>query len=201
MGAYTSAGDFMNLIFSFMIIASLVISFFTGTVEETVYAGLDGAMKSVEILLSFAGIMCMWSGFLKVAEVSGGLNVVSKFISPLTKRLFKNANEKSMQYITANISANLLGVGNAATPSGISAMKELDRINPHPEIASEEMSIFTVINTASVQLLPTSVIALRVASGSQNPHAILPCVWISSFCSVVGAIMVMKLILRMRAKK
>ena len=191
----------MNLIFSFMIIASLIISFFTGTVEETVYAGLDGAMRSVEILLSFAGIMCMWSGFLKVAEVSGGLNYVSKIIRPITKRIFKNANEKSMQYITANISANLLGVGNAATPSGISAMKELDKINPCPEIASEEMSIFTVINTASIQLLPTSVIALRVAAGSENPQAILPCVWISSFCSVVGAVTVMKLIIKMRAKK
>ena len=184
-----------------MIIASLIISFFTGTVEETLYAGLDGAMRSVEILLSFAGIMCMWSGFLKVAEVSGGLKLVSKIISPVTKRLFKNANQKSMQYITANISANLLGVGNAATPSGILAMKELDKINPDPEVASDEMSIFTVINTASIQLLPTSVIALRVAAGSKSPQAILPCVWISSFCSVVGALTVMKMILKMRAKK
>lgn len=191
----------MNLIFSLMIIASLIISFFTGTVEETVYAGFDGAMRSVEIVLSFAGIMCMWSGFLKVAEQSGGLKFVSKIISPITKRLFKNANDKSMQYITANISANLLGVGNAATPSGIAAMKELDKINPNPETASDEMSIFTVINTASLQLLPTSVIALRVAAGSKNPQAILPGVWISSFCSVVGAVLLMKIILKLRAKK
>ena len=193
-------GDFMNIIFALMIISSLLISFFTGTVEETIYAGFDGAMKSVEVVLSFAGIMCMWSGFLKVSQESGGLGFVSKIISPVTKRLFKNANEKSMQYITANISANLLGVGNAATPSGIAAMKELDRINPTPHIASDEMSIFTVINTASLQLLPTTVIALRVASGSQNPNAILPAVWISSFCSVVGAVLVMKLILRLRKR-
>ena len=191
----------MNIIFSLMIIASLIISFFTGTVEETVYAGFDGAMRSVEIVLSFAGIMCMWSGFLKVAEESGGLKFVSKIISPITKRLFKKANEKSMQYITANISANLLGVGNAATPSGIMAMKELDKINPNPETASDEMSVFTVINTASLQLLPTSVIALRVAAGSENPQAILPAVWISSFCSVVGAVLLMKVILKLRSKK
>lgn len=199
--AYTNLGDFMNIIFSLMIIASLLVSFFTGTVEETVYAGFDGAMRSVEIVLSFAGIMCMWSGFLKVAEESGGLKLVSKLISPLTKRLFKNSNEKAMQYITANISANLLGVGNAATPSGIAAMKELDRINPTPEIASDEMSIFTVINTASLQLLPTGVIALRVAAGSKNPQAILPAVWISSFCSVLGAVFLMKAILKMRARR
>ncbi len=194
-------GDFMNIIFSLMIIFSLLVSFFAGTAEETVYAGLDGAMRSVEIVLSFAGIMCMWSGFLKVAEKSGGLSAVSKIIRPITKRLFKNANEKSMEYITANISANLLGVGNAATPSGISAMAELDKINPTPEVASPEMSVFTVINTASLQLLPTSVIALRVATGSQNAQAILPAVWISSFCSVLGAVSLMKLILRLRAKK
>ena len=191
----------MNIIFSLMIIASLIISFFTGTVEETVYAGFDGAMRSVEIVLSFAGIMCMRAGFLKVAEESGGLKFVSKIISPITKRLFKKANEKSMQYITANISANLLGVGNAATPSGIMAMKELDKINPNPETASDEMSVFTVINTASLQLLPTSVIALRVAAGSENPQAILPAVWISSFCSVVGAVLLMKVILKLRSKK
>ena len=191
----------MNLIFSLMIIASLIISFFTGTVEQTVYAGFDGAMRSVEMVLSFAGIMCMWSGFLKVAEQSGGLKFVSKIISPITKRLFKNANDKSMQYITANISANLLGVGNAATPSGILAMKELDKINPNPETASDEMSIFTVINTASLQLLPTSVIALRVAAGSKNPQAILLAVWISSFCSVVGAVLLMKIILKLRANR
>ena len=195
-------GDFfMNIIFSCMIICSLIVSFFTGTVEETVYAGFDGAMRSVEIVLGFAGIMCIWSGFLKVAEKSGGLKIVSRIISPITKKLFKNANDKSMQYITANISANLLGVGNAATPSGIEAMKELDKINPNPETASAEMSIFTVINTASLQLLPTSVIALRVAAGSKNPQAILPAVWISSFCSVFGAVLVMKFILKLRAKK
>ena len=194
-------GDFMNIIFSLMIISSLLVSIFTGTVEETVYAGFDGAMRSVEIVLSFAGIMCMWSGFLKVSQESGALNFVSKIINPLTKKLFKNANEKSMQYITANISANLLGVGNAATPSGIKAMEELDKINPNPEIASDEMSIFTVINTSSLQLLPTSIIALRVAAGSKSPQAIIPSVWITSLCSLIGAVTMMKLILKIRRRK
>lgn len=196
-------GDFMNTVFSFMIILSLIASFFTGTVEETIYAGFDGAMRSVEIVLSFAGIMCMWSGFLKVSEKSGALNFVSKIICPFTKKLFKEIekNSKAMQYITANISANLLGVGNAATPSGIEAMKEMDRINDNPEIASDDMSIFTVLNTSSLQLLPTSIIALRVAAGSKSPEAIIPCVWITSLCSLIGAVTMMKLILKMRRKK
>ena len=194
-------GDFMNIIFALMIISSLLISFFTGTVEETIYAGFDGAMKSVEVVLSFAGIMCMWSGFLKVSQESGGLGFVSKIISPVTKRLFKNVNEKAMQHITANISANLLGVGNAATPSGIEAMREMDRLNPTPEIASDDMSIFTVINTSSLQLLPTSIIALRVAAGSKAPQVIIPCVWITSLCSLIGGVTMMKLIIKMRRRK
>lgn len=196
-------GDFMNIIFSLMIISSLIVSFFTGTVEETVYAGFDGAMRSVEIVLSFAGIMCMWSGFLKVSQESGALSFVSKIICPFTRKLFKGIgkNSKAMQYITANISANLLGVGNAATPSGIEAMKEMDRLNKTPEIASEDMSIFTVINTSSLQLLPTSIIALRVAAGSKSPQAIIPCVWITSLCSLIGAVTVMKLIIKMRRRK
>lgn len=193
----------MNIIFSVMIIGSLVYSFFSGTVDETVYACMDGAMKSVETVLSFAGIMCMWSGFLRVAEKSGGLKAVSRVIAPATKRLFCGIDENSraMQFITANIGANLLGVGNAATPSGISAMEELDKINETPETASDEMSIFTVLNTASLQVLPTSVIAFRAANGSDNPGAIIPAVWISSLAAVVCAVFMMKMILKMRRKR
>ncbi len=196
-------GDFMNIIFSLMIISSLLVSIFTGTVEETVYAGFDGAMRSVEIVLSFAGIMCMWSGFLKIAQKSDALDFVSKIIYPFTKKLFRDAKKSplAMQYITANISANLLGVGNAATPSGIEAMKEMDKLNETPETASDDMSVFTVINTSSLQLLPTSIIALRAAAGSKSPQAIIPCVWLTSLCSVMGAVVMMKLILKMRKIK
>ncbi len=193
----------MNIIFSFMIIGSLIYSFFSGMVDETVYACMSGAMKSVETVMSFAGIMCMWSGFLKISEKSGGLSFVSRLISPVTRRLFCgiDENSKAMQFISANIGANLLGVGNAATPSGIAAMAELDKINEKPEVASDEMSIFTVLNTASLQILPTSIIAFRAGFGSKNPEAIIPAVWISSFASVFCAVFMMKIILKIRSKR
>ncbi len=192
----------MNYIFAFMIILSLITSFFTGTVNETVQAGLDGAKNSIEIILSFAGIMCMWCGFLKLAEEGGAINALSKLISPIINLLFPKLkhNNKAKEYITANISANLLGVGNAATPAGIAAMQELDKINKTPDHASDEMSIFTVINTSSIQLIPTTIIALRSAFGSLNPECIIPPVWICSITALFCALFMMKIILFFKRK-
>lgn len=193
----------MNYIFPIMIIISLVFAFFNGTINETVQAGFDGAAKSVELILSFAGIMCMWSGFLKIAETGGAMKIMSKIISPVTRLLFPSLdrNSKAMQYITANMSANLLGVGNAATPAGIEAMNELDKMNNSPDYASDEMSLLTVMNTASMQLVPTTVIALRASAGSVNPQMIIPAVLVSSFLSVICAVSAMKIILKIRSRK
>ena len=193
----------MNYIFSFIIILSLIVSFFTGSQEQTLQAAFDGAKSSVEVLLSFAGIMCMWSGFIKIAERGGATRVLARFLSPVLKVLFPKLKKdnKALEYIGANMSANLLGVGNAATPAGIAAMNELDKINKNPEYASDEMSIFTVMNTASLQLLPTTVIALRSAFGSANPQSIVVPVWIASLISVVCAVSMMKVILYVKNRK
>jgi len=192
----------MNYIFPVMVVLSIVFSIFNGTVNETIQSGFDGAKRSVEIVLSFAGIMCMWSGFLKVAQEGGALGALTKIISPVTHLLFPRLDKKSkaIENICANFSANLLGVGNAATPSGIAAMNELDKINKNPLVASDEMCIFTVINTASLQLVPSTVIALRQASGSQNPQSIVPMVLFASATSVVFAVLMMFIILKLRKK-
>lgn len=193
----------MNYIFAFMIILSVITSFFTGTVNETVQAGIDGAKNSIEIILSFAGIMCMWCGFLKLAEDGGSMKALGRLLSPIINILFprlKN-NNCAKEYITANISANLLGVGNAATPAGIAAMNELDKINKNPEYASDEMSIFTVINTSSIQLVPTTIIALRSAFGSANPQCVILPVLICSASALAGALLMMKLIIFLDRKR
>lgn len=193
----------MNYIFAFMIILSVITSFFTGTVNETVQAGIDGAKNSIEIILSFAGIMCMWCGFLKLAEDGGSMKALGKLLAPVINILFprlKN-NNSAKEYITANISANLLGVGNAATPAGIAAMNELDKINKNPDYASDEMSIFTVINTSSIQLVPTTIIALRSAFGSANPQCIILPVLICSASALTGALLMMKLIIFLGRKR
>lgn len=193
----------MNAVFVIMIAGSFIFSFFNKTVQQTTDALLSSGTKALEIIFSFAGIMCMWSGILKVAKNSGLLEKVSKITEPLLKRLFPNVinNKNVMDNICANISANLLGVGNAATPAGIMAMEEMDKINKNPKIASEEMSIFVVMNTASMQLIPTTVIGMRKAYLSSDPQGIIFCVWISSFLSVAGAIILMKWILHIRKGK
>lgn len=193
----------MNYIFSGVIILSIFVSFITGTAEETIEAGIMASKNSIELVLSFAGIMCMWSGFLKVSEKGGASKYLSKLLSPVINFLFPRLkNEKiAKEYISANISANVLGVGNAATPAGIKAMEELDKINKTPEIASDEMCVFTVINTASVQLIPTTVIALRASFGSVNPQGIIVPVWISSCVALICAVGMMKIILKIKSKR
>lgn len=192
----------MNYIFSFMIVFSLIYAFMSGNIEQTVEAAFSSAGDSVTMVLSFAGIMCMWTGFLKVAKEGGAILWLSERIYPITKRLFPklDKNSKAMENISANISANLLGVGNAATPSGIAAMEELDKINKNPHYASDEMSIFTLINTASIQVVPTTVIALRAAQGSKHPQEIIGAVIITSVISLLCALSLMKIILFLRKK-
>ena len=193
----------MNYIFPVMAIASVVFAVFRGSVDETVNACLTGAASSVEIVLSFAGIMCFWSGLLRIAEKSGAMQTLSKLISPVTGLIFPKLDKSSaaMQYITANMSANMLGVGNAATPAGICAMEELDRLNGNREYPGDEMSLFTVLNTSSIQLVPTTVIAMRAAAGSQNPDIIIPAVLTVSLISVVCALCAMKFILLISKKR
>ena len=193
----------MNYIFPIMALSSIAYAFFNGRIDETVNACLSGAASSVEIVLSFAGIMCFWSGMLRVAQKSGAIGFLSGVISPVTKLIFPRLDKKSaaMQYITANMSANMLGVGNAATPAGICAMEELDKLNSHSEYPSEEMSLFTVLNTSSIQLVPTTVIAMRTAAGSQNADIIIPAVMVVSAISVVSALLTMKIILIFTKRK
>lgn len=175
----------MNYIWSGIIIISFIFAFFGGNLQETLTAGLEGAASSIEVLLSFAGIMCFWSGILKVAQEGGAAKFCEKLLSPLIKRLFPKV--KNRKNITMNIIANLLGMGNAATPAGVAAMCELDAENggkPHP---SHEMSRFAVMNTASLQLFPTTVIGILAGCGSENPFSVVPLIWISSVASLAAA--------------
>ena len=177
----------MNYIWSALIIFSLIFAFLNGTLTETIGAGLDGAASAFSVLLSFAGMMCFWSGMLKIAEESGASRSCEKLLSPIIKRLFPNVKDRG--HITMNIVANLLGMGNAATPAGIAAMRELDKENggnPHP---SREMSRFAVLNTASLQLLPTTIISLLASFGYPDPYRIVPLIWISSAVSLISGLL------------
>ena len=177
----------MNLIWSLMVIASLVTAALTGRMDETMNAVFEGASSAVSTLISFAGAMCFWTGIMKVAEKSGVSAVIRKIISPLVNRLFPSCSDKAKHYISMNMTANFLGMGNAATPMGMMAAQELDRENDNPLVPSAAMCMLVVINTTSFQLMPSTIIALRAATGSLAPASVIVPIWLASaFALTVG---------------
>ncbi len=176
----------MNFVFPFVIILSFISSAFFGNLETTVTSGIDGAKSAIETALSLAGILCFWSGILNVAEKGGAAKCVEKWLSPIISKLFPKTSAKSS--ITMNVIANLFGTGNAATQAGISAMEKLDEENNFSEYPSHQMCRFTVMNTASIGLFPTTVISILASCGSKNPFSIVPPVWICSFLSLSAAL-------------
>lgn len=192
----------MNYIWGAMIIISLVVSLINGNCGATVNAGLTAAKDSIGTVLSFAGILCMWSGIMKIAEKGGISEFISKLLSPVMKKIFPGLPHDSsvMHYITMNITANLLGMGNAATPLGLSAMSELDRINGSSEYASDEMCCFAVLNTAALTIIPSTIISLRAANGSLNPFEVTAPIWISSLVSITTALCAVKIFIFIERK-
>jgi spore maturation protein SpmA len=155
---------------------------------------VESAGSSVELALGLIGVMTLFLGLVKVAEAGGLLTIISRLIRPLMVRLFPDVppEHPAMGAMVLNLSANALGLGNAATPFGIRAMQELDRLNPKKGTATDAMVLFLAINTSSVTLLPTGVIALRAAAGSSDPAGILPTTLFATLCSTTFAILAAK---------
>jgi len=164
-------------------------------------AMIDAAKGSVTLAIGLIGVMALFLGLMKVAEAGGLLAIIAKTVRPLMVRLFPEvpADHPAMGAMIMNISANVLGLGNAATPFGIRAMQELDKLNPHKGTASNAMVMFLAINTSSVTLLPTGVIALRASAGSADPAGILPTTLFATICSTIVAITAVKFYQRFTA--
>lgn len=158
-------------------------------------AMVDSASGAVELAIGLVGVMTLFLGLMKVAEAGGMLKIIARLIRPLMVRLFPDVppDHPAMGAMILNMSANALGLGNAATPFGIRAMQELDKLNPHPGTATNAMALFLAINTSSVTLLPTGVIAIRAAAGSMEPAAILPTTLFATIGSTTIAIIAAKL--------
>jgi spore maturation protein SpmA/spore maturation protein SpmB len=202
----------MNIVF----LAAVMIAFTVAgyrQVTETPVAGaaapmdalglamIDAAKGSVTLAIGLVGVMALFLGLMKVAEAGGLLAIIAKTVRPLMVRLFPDvpADHPAMGAMIMNISANVLGLGNAATPFGIRAMQELDRLNPQKGTATNAMVMFLAINTSSVTLLPTGVIALRASAGSTDPAGILPTTLFATICSTTVAIIAVKLYQRFTA--
>ena len=165
-------------------LVSLFFALLTGNAAAVGAAAMEGAAQAVELSLALAGPIMLWSGLMEVMERSGLTASLSRALRPVLGRLFPSStgDPALAEALSCNVSANLLGLGNAATPAGIRAARRLSA--PDSESASDELCRLVVLNTASVQLLPTTVAAVRAACGSAAPFDILPAVWLASLCSV-----------------
>ncbi len=177
----------LNYIWSGMILIGFIVSVFTGKLEQTSYAALNSSGNAVKMSIELLGIMCLWNGLMKISEKSGLINKLAKVFRPLTKLLFPKIHSQSpaMNAIVLNMLANMMGLSNAATPLGLKAIKELQKINKEKRTASNEMCMLVVLNTASIQVIPSTIIAIRTSAGSANPFEIIVPVWLVSICSVI----------------
>lgn len=187
----------MTIIWTGMVLISVLCGIAGGNEAEVAKAAVDGASAAIELCISIAGMLCLWSGVMEVMRCSGLAERLTEALRPVLRRLFPDEAEdqETMDSIAANISANLLGLGNAATPLGIQAAKRMSRRSPG--IASDALCMLVVCNTASIQLIPTTVATVRAAAGSDAPFDILPAVWLASSLSVAAGIIACRILARL----
>lgn len=182
----------MNYVFFFLVASSIVIGFFNGTINEVVNSMLESCNLAVKIAFSLIGVMAFWLGLMRIAEKSGMVKLLSKLVGPIVRPLFKDLKEDSPAIgdITMSLSANALGLTNAATPIGLKVMQELQKDNPQKDSATDSMCMFLGMNTAGFQLIPATVIAILVGAGAKNPtDIVLPTLIVTSF-AFISAIVV-----------
>ena len=180
----------MNYIFFILIAVSIIAGMFNNTLDKVVNSMLGACNTAVEISLSLIGIMAFWLGIMRIAEKSGLVQVISKILYPLTRYLFKDVKKDSPAVgdITMSITANALGLTNAATPIGLKVMKELQEDNPEKDMATDAMCMFLGMNTAGFQIIPATVIAILVGFGAKNPTEIIIPTLIVTTLSFITAI-------------
>ena len=181
----------MNLIFFLFVFFSFISAALTHHMKDLSKAIVDSASNAVDLSINLIGVMSLFLGIMKIAEEGGILNTISKLVKPIMVRLFPDVppEHPAMGSMIMNISANILGLGNAATPFGIRAMQDLNKLNKNPEEATDAMALFLAINTSNVTVFPTGVIALRVAAGSKDPAGIIPTTLFATTCSTIVAIL------------
>ena len=184
----------MTWIWCGMVVLSLIFGILTGQMDAVADAAMEGAASAVDLGISMAGILCLWSGVMEIMNACGLSAGLARIFRPLLRRLLPQASrdQETLAALSANMSANLLGLGNAATPLGIRAARRMAR--GCGGVASDDLCLLVVLNTASIQLLPTAIASVRSASGAQAPFDILPAVWLASLLSVTAGILMAKLL-------
>lgn len=192
----------INYLWSLFLIVGVIYSIIKGNNNLTNNL-LTSGTKAIDMIINLVPLMCLWLGVMKIADTSGLLNIISHKLSKFIKIIFPEIpkGDPAIGYISSNIVMNMLGLGNAATPFGIKAMKELKRLNKNSDVASRSMITFLVINTSSVTIIPTTVISLRILNGSSNASEIMTATIITTFLSTFIALLLDRLFYLLWRKK
>lgn len=188
----------LNLVWPIFIIISIIFSFFNGNIEginKSIFASIEDA---ISLSITLLGTICFWNGLMEIANHTSVNYKIKKLLNPFMKKLFPKIKKEDQEYneITMNIIANVLGLGNASTPLGIKTMKTMQEKNKRKDTLTDEMATFIVLNTASIQLIPTTVIAIRTSLGSENPTKILLPIWIATICAATAGIIATKIFIK-----
>ena len=188
----------LNKIFPFFIIISFIYSIYSGNIFDINTAVFESASQTVDLCLTMFGTLCLWNGIMKIAIKTSLIEKLTHILKPVISFIFpeiKN-NEKITKEISMNMTANILGLGNAATPLGLKAMESMQEVNKDKTKLTNSMAMFILVNTASLQIIPTTVIAIRSSLNSENPTKIIFGVWIATIAAFATAIIAGKLLMK-----
>ena len=190
--------NMLNIIWPIFIIVSFVYAIITGNVESVNNSIFESTKSAIELTLSLLGTICLWNGLMEIVQNTKLIDRLTKILNPFMKFLFPKMKEgePARKEISMNIIANILGIGNAATPLGIKAMQTMQKDNKQKERLTDDMTTFIILNTASLQIIPTTVIAIRSSLNSSNPCKIIFAVWFSTICAATVGILVTKLLIK-----
>lgn len=185
----------MNYVFPILLIISFVSAVVTGRVAELSQAVISGAEDAVQLLLRLVSMLCLWGGIMEIGDKAGLTALFSKLMYPVVSLIFPKLRKEKyvLEAVSMNITANVLGLGNAATPLGLEAMRRLQSVNSNTDFASDEMVVFVVMNTAAMHIIPTTVATLRGQYGSSDPMEIMPAAFLTSFFALATAMLVAKI--------
>lgn len=186
----------LNILWPIFIIVSFVYAIIIGNVDSINSGIFDSCKSAIDLSINLLGTMCLWSGIMQIAKKTSIMKRLTKMLAPVIKFLFPEIKkgDSVQEEISMNMIANILGLGNAATPLGLKAMKSMQEKNPKKDTLSNSMVMFIVLNTASLQLIPTTVIAIRNSLGAENPTGIIIPVWIATVCAAIAGVTATKLL-------
>lgn len=188
----------LNILWPILLIISFIYAIICGRIQEVNNSIFESTKTAVELSMSMIGTICLWNGIMEIASKTSIVKKLNKMLNPIIKKLFPDIKkeDKVHKEITMNIIANIMGLGNAATPLGLKAMQSMQKQNKEKDKLTNSMAMFIVLNTASIQIIPTTVIAIRNSLKSTNPVGMIIPVWIATICAAIAAITTSKILMK-----